>query len=63
MLDANALADKRIEKLDGTMDEAQWLYRGRLLQVLGLLDEAKAAYANVREDREMLNLVKRYLKE
>lgn len=55
--------NRRFQDLDGKMDDAQWAYRARLLQVLGYDDEAKAAWAKVSaDDAELTELKRRFTK-
>ena len=63
MLDAAEYGDKRLMRLGGTPDDAQWILRGRLSQVLGFSELSRAAYAKVssRKDPELAVLIKRFM--
>lgn len=63
VLDAAELGEKRLRRLGGAPDEAQWLLRGRLGQLLGLTELAREAYAKASSgsDPELAVLAKRYL--
>lgn len=65
VLDAAELGEKRLKHLKGKPDAGQWLLRGRLRQILGFSELAKAAYAKVsaKTDPELGVLVKRFLAE
>jgi predicted Zn-dependent protease len=60
LLEAAELSDKRHLKLNGEPDGAQWLLRGRLLQLLGFADAGREAYAKVGKDPELADLARRY---
>lgn len=55
---ANLMGARLPARLD-ELDEAGWLFRARLLESLGYDEPAKAAYAHVIKDAEMVDLKKR----
>lgn len=59
MLDAADYGMKRHRMLGSEPDEAQWLFRGRLLQVLGFRDLSSEALGKVRDDVELCELARR----
>lgn len=60
VLDAADYGMKRHRMLGGgEPDEAQWLFRGRLLQVLGFRDLSSEALGKVRDDVELCELARR----
>lgn len=59
--EAADLLTRRLLRNDADVDDAQWLARGRLLQLLGFTEEAKKAYARIdRHSRELVAASKRY---
>ena len=59
--DAATLLTRRAQRNDTDVDDAQWLARGRLLQLLGFAEEANKAFARIdRQSRELVAASKRY---
>jgi hypothetical protein len=59
VLEAAECASRRQSKLN-ELDEPQWLFRGRLLQVLGFPEQGREGYAKVTDDSQLTDLTKRY---
>jgi len=61
LVDAAAYASQRQARHGTEVDDAQWLFRARLLQLLGFEEEALAAYAKVgNDDNDLVALRKRW---
>ena len=64
VLDAAGYGAHRHIRIEPDMDDAQWLFRGRLLQLLGFTEASQLAYGKIgTDDPELVELRHRYTNE